>query len=88
MLQNIPLYLIILFADNGASFGTAGQYGGKHKMPDYEEKQEAKKLKIDEEEEAVKEEPEEMEAEDENEARMSKIQETEEKMKIITENRL
>jgi len=74
--------------NNGASFGTAGQYGGKHKMPDYEEKQEAKKLKIDEEEEAVKEEPEEMEAEDENEARMSKIQETEEKMKIITENRL
>ena len=75
-------------------------------MPDYEEKQEAKKLKLEEEvedevkegdevkedeevkEEAVTEEPEEMEAEDENEARMSKIQETEEKMKIITENRL
>ena len=49
MLQIIPLYPIILLADNGVSFGTAGQYGGKHKMPDYEEKQEAKKFKLDEE---------------------------------------
>ena len=94
------IYPIILFLDNGASFGTAGQYGGKHKMPagtrcpDFEERQEAKKMKLEDEgeddgkEEEVKEEPEEMEAEDEQEAKVRKIQETEEKMKIITENRL
>ena len=81
-------------------------------MPDYEERQEAKKMRLEgeaegehevkedevkegdevkEDEEAKEEEfkeewPEEMQAEDE--AKMTKIQETEEKMKIITENRL